>query len=326
MTAETKSRDTNSWIPAQLYKKPYLGLMAVGTLLSWQAFGHAFTIMQRTYLSETGIFAMNIILGILGLVCVWRGFEKDELTATCYGALGGALIWFGFFEYGFNHILPDILGGIPPLMGYDPNIGEFVYYNGGMKLLQASGLLAFPIIILLGLNKDTRCRFFKWFHRNFKLKPEAPTAGYRRQYSRITAMEYVFVTWFIYVVCLTMLDPRLFDPAGIAMPLIFLTYCVWCVYLIYKLTQQSGPAPTVRYAVGAGISIWLVPESLSGMQMMTEYWLKPFEYPILNSLIVLYMVVSAYILANAPDRGAKPKKKKVQDSQSTHAAQVAAAE
>ena len=129
MTTTAAAPEKSSGFPEKLYKKPYLGLMAVGTLLSWQAFGHAFTKLQWVFFdphykdfrdiglpdalfSINIIFTMNMLIGLAGLLCVWRGFDKDELTATCYGAVGGALIWFGFFEYSFSHILPDILSGI----------------------------------------------------------------------------------------------------------------------------------------------------------------------------------------------------------------------
>ncbi|MDH3978421.1 MAG: hypothetical protein OEU86_07885, partial [Gammaproteobacteria bacterium] len=170
-----------------------------------------------------------------------------------------------------------------------------------------------------------RCRFFKWFHRNLNLKPEAPTVGYRRQYSRITAMEYIFITWFIYIVDLIMLDPRLIGPDRmVALSIVFLSYCGWCVYLTYKLTEQSGPAPTIRYAIGAGIVIWLIPETLAATQIIEEFYLKPFEFPILMSCITAYMVISFYALANATDRGALPKKKRDRKPPSQEAAPVEA--
>ena len=292
-----------------VYKKPFLGLLAVFVLLAWQAFGHTLTVLLREVLDRhSTIYYAYFLFGATGLYCVWKGFGKDELTATCLGALGGGLIWFGWFEATFE-LLADIMK-VPPIMDTNPVTGkEYVYYGGGIQLLEMTGVLILPVLFMLGLNKDTRCRLFKWFHRNLKVKPETPTVGYRRQYSRITALEYIFVTWFIYFVCLLMLDKRLFAVGGPVMSGLFLLYCCWAAYLFYKVTQQSGPAPTIRYSMAAGIVIWLVPETLSAMQVITEIWLKPFDYPITMGLMTLFMIAGAWILYLAPDRGAAAKKK-----------------
>lgn len=310
MTETTAQSNTPAFsFVSRLYKKPLLGLYIMTIVMCWQAFGHVMTVLLREVLDKhSTIYYAYFLFGALGLGFVWKGFGKDELTQSCFGALGGGLIWFGWFEGTF-----ELLGRamqIPPLMAINPATGqEFVYYGPGIQLLQMSGVLILPLLILLGLNKDTRCRLFLWFHRR-GAKPETPTVGYRRQYSRITALEYIMVTWMIYVVCLVILDARLFAPGGAAMMSVFSVYIAWCGYLFYKLTQQSGVAPTVRYGMAAGICIWLIPETFANAQMMTEIWLKPFEFPITNALITLYMVIGGWIIYTAPDRGVLPKKKK----------------
>jgi len=312
----TAVQDKRTLIPAVVYKPPFLGLIAISTLLAYQMFGHTFTMIQREYLDHTVIFYMDLVIGAAGFVFVWKGFGKDELTATCYGALGGSLIWFGWFESTFElvagpmHIDTVMFNGTP-------------YFGGGLQILEATGAFIIPVLMLLGLNKDTRCRFFLWFHRNLKLKPETPTVGYRRQYSRITALEYIFITWFIYVVDLILLDPRIFEPRGMLMMGLFSVFTIWAGYLFfYKMPQQTGVAPTIRYAIGAGIVVWMVPETLAASQMMTEIWILPFEYPITMTLVTIFMFVGGYVLYTAPDRGALPKAKK---SQATGRTEQAAA-
>jgi len=294
----------SSLIPAMVYKRPYLGLIAISTLLTYQMFGHTFTMIQREYLNDTVIFYMDLVIGAIGFVCVWKGFGKDELTATCYGAVGGALIWFGWFESTF-----ELIAG--PMHIDEVMFNDAPYFGGGLQILEASGAFIIPVLMLLGLNKDTRCRFFLWFQRNLKLKPESSTVGYRRQYSRITALEYIFITWFIYVVDLILLDPRILGPESMLMMPLFGAFTIWAGYLFfYKMPQQTGVAPTIRYAIGAGIVVWMVPETLAAAEMMTEIWLLPFEYPITMTLVTLFMLIGGYVLFMAPDRGALPKVKK----------------
>jgi len=302
-TAVQKKR---SLIPAEVYKRPYLGLIAISTLLAYQMFGHTFTMIQREFLDHTVIFYMDLVIGAIGFVFVWKGFGKDELTSTCYGALGGVLIWFGWFESTFELIAGPMKIDIVMFNGTP-------YFGGGLQILEASGAVITPILMLLALNKDTRCRFFLWFQRNLNLKPESPTVGYRRQYSRITALEYIFITWFIYVIDLILLDPRILGPESMLMMGLFGAFTIWAGYLFfYKMPQQTGVAPTIRYAIGAGIVVWMIPETLAASQMMTEIWLKPFEYPITMTVVTIFMFSGGYVLYKAPDRGAQPKVKKSQ--------------
>jgi hypothetical protein len=300
-TAVQKKR---TLIPTRVYKPPFLGLIAILTLLAYQMFGHTFTMIQREFLDHATIFYMDLVIGAIGFVFVWKGFGKDELTSTCYGALGGVLIWFGWFESTFELIAGPMKIDIVMFNGTP-------YFSGGLQILKASGVFITPILMLLALNKDTRCRFFLWFQRNLNLKPESPTVGYRRQYSRITALEYIFITWFIYVVDLILLDPRIFEPGGMLMMGLFGVFSIWAGYLFfYKMPQQTGVAPTIRYAIGAGIVVWMIPETLAASQMMTEIWLKPFEYPIIMTLVTIFMFSGGYVLYKAPDRGVQPKVKK----------------
>jgi len=115
-------------IPALVYKRPFLGLIAISTLLTYQMFGHTFTMIQREYLDHTVIFYMDLVIGAIGFVCVWKGFGKDELTSTCYGALGGVLIWFGWFESTF-----ELIAG--PMKIDDVMFNGTPYFGGGLQIL-----------------------------------------------------------------------------------------------------------------------------------------------------------------------------------------------
>ena len=66
-------------------------------------------------------------------------------------------------------------------------------FTANLLLLQATGVFLIALLIWLGSNKDTHCRMFMWFHRNFKLTPARRTVGYKRQYSRIVALEVIML-------------------------------------------------------------------------------------------------------------------------------------
>ena len=103
------------------------------------------------------IYYAYFLFGAAGLYCVWKGFGKDELTATCLGALGGGLIWFGWFEATFE-LLADIMK-VPTIWMIDPATGapainpetgeQIPYYSGGIQLLEMTGVLILPVLFML---------------------------------------------------------------------------------------------------------------------------------------------------------------------------------
>ncbi len=95
------------------------------------------------------------------------------------------------------------------------------------------------------LNKDVRCRMLLWIRRRIGLGDTIgkPTQGYRPNVSRVAAFEYFFVTWFMYVLMITIIDPRLF---GLHHPVTYTLstlVCAWGLYLLYKCTQTAGSGP-----------------------------------------------------------------------------------
>ena len=76
MVTNEKRASTISWMPDAIYGRPWLGLVAVGTLLSFQMFGHSFTMIQREFLDHSQILVMDYIVGAFGMYCVWRGLAR----------------------------------------------------------------------------------------------------------------------------------------------------------------------------------------------------------------------------------------------------------
>jgi hypothetical protein len=142
------------------------------------------------------------------------------------------------------------------------------------------------MLVLLGANKDTRCRMFMWFHRNFRLRPDKMTAGYQRQYARIAAMETVFLIWTIYLFAIFINDPRgiRYDsPAAMA---ITVGFVAWSVYLVPKLLKIRGFGATFRYAIPVGNISWLPIEAFSRWGLYPEVWVKPVEFPLIMSAVL----------------------------------------
>ena len=287
MATTTVSEGRRTLFPSALYKKPLIGPLAFLTVFIWMAVGHTVTVLMHAAFPGDQVYYAAFILGLVAMGLIWLGFGKDDVTATLYGAAGAGLLWIGWFEFSFEfmgHFLNV------PWLEYQGN----PYFTPGIQMIEATALPLLGAVVLLGLNKDTRCRMFKWFHKNLRLKPEAPTVNYRRQYSRITAMEFIFITWVIYVIDLVILDPRILGPESMVAMGLIVAYLAWCIYLLYKLPQQSEVGLAMRYGMAVAIVVWMVPETASAAQLMTEIWLKPFEYPVTVSLITLTFFVLGF--------------------------------
>jgi len=295
MIEGTTIDDARQGFISQIHRPPYLGILAFFGVLLWFPIAHIIGGTLHATFPGGVEYLVGGMTGLLGFSLVWKGFKHDELTATCMGLFGGGLIWIGWFEYSFN-FFGEFLK-IEPLM-YD---GKAVI-NPNSQVIEASAVLFLAVLIFTGANKDTRCRMFMWFHRNFRLRPSAPTAGYRRQFSRIAAMEILFIVWFIHIVNITVRDPRVFGPFHPVRYATFGVFLVWGIYLLtFKLLKYRSMAGAIRYAIATTGILWLCVEMAARWGWFTERWGQFGKFPVENS-IILSMFILAGLLANVTMR------------------------
>ena len=268
-------------------KQPLAGILCLITVFCGLALGHTMVVLQ--WATTGGISVVDTLvsasIGTIGLVLVWKGLDRPENQATIMGYVGGLFIWVGFFEWTWHYfghwlqLTPVMDGDIPILMP-------------GLLMIQSTSLIVIMMLIFLGMNKDTRCRMFMWFHRNFKLRPGRMTSGYKRQHARTTAIETVFLIWFIYLCAITINDPRLIKYDSVAAMVITVGFLAWGIYLVPKLLKIRGLGATFRYAIPTGNILWLPVEAFSRWGLYPEVWVKPFEY----SMIML-MITAVFLAA-----------------------------
>ncbi|MDH5255645.1 MAG: hypothetical protein OEW72_06995, partial [Gammaproteobacteria bacterium] len=169
---------------------------------------------------------------------------------------------------------------------------------------QATSLIVIVLLIFFGANKDTRCRMFMWFHRNFRLRPGRMTAGYQRQHARTTAIETVFLIWFIYLCAITINDPRLIRYDSTAAMLITVGFLVWGLYLVNKLVKVRGVGAAFRYAIPTGNILWLPIEGFSRWGLYPEVWVKPLEYSFIMLSVLVTFAAAAVAVFRTPQLGA----------------------
>lgn len=287
---------------SRLEEAPWSGFLGLVLVLLGLALGHSWIVLQRHLTGvpsslDTGV---SLLVGAAGVALVWRGLRRPDNQATWLGYLGGNLIWIGWFEWTweyFGHWLqlaPVVDKGIPIL-------------SPGLLMIQSTGLVVLGLLILLGANKDTRCRMFMWFHRNLRLRPGTMTAGYQRQHARTAALETIFLIWFIYLCAITINDPRLVRYDSTAAIVITLGFLAWAGYLVPKLARIRGIGAALRYAIPTGNILWLPAEGLSRWGLYPEVWVKPLQYTVLMSCVLGgFILLSAALLGSPGLAPARP--------------------
>jgi len=256
---------------------PLLGILAFGVIITWRPMAHALTILMHEQLTGPVRVALSILVGAFGVWLMWKGFKRDETTASLMGILAGSLIWTGWAEEAFNGF--GAILQVEPLMWNGHPL-----FNAGLQMIEASVVPMLIVLILLGANKDTQCRMFLWFHRNLRITPGKRTAGYQRQISRVTTIEYIFVVWFFYVFNIIIFDPRVLGPDSTVTMLLLAAVFLWGCWLLWKLTQLRSSGAALRYAIPTVGCWWVLTESAAAMGLITEVWVRPREYPLIMSI------------------------------------------
>lgn len=279
--------------------KPAAAIFSLLMVWFGMALGHSLVVLQHSSL-PMGVIdtTLSWSLGLFGFALVWIGMRpRSEAQATILGYLGGNFIWCGIFEWTWRYYAHWL--ELEPIMA-----DGFMILSPELLLIQATTLLVVAMLIFLGANKDTRCRMFMWFHRNFKLTPARMTPGFKRQHARNAAMETVFLIWTIYLFAIWINDPRGIRYDSVAAMVITVGFVIWSIYLISKLLKIRGLGPIYKYAIATGSISWLPIEAFSRWGLYPEVWIKPQEYSVLMSIVLLLFVGGALGMLS-PDKEQK---------------------
>lgn len=281
-------------------KPPFVGAISLVMVWFGLALGHSMVVLQHGMTGGPSVVdtLISATIGITGIVLVWIGLKRPETQATMLGYIGGNLIWIGIFEWTwlyFAHWLD-----LKPILD-----DGMMILSGELLMIQATGLIVVTMLIFLGANKDTRCRMFMWFHRNLRIRPGQMTAGYKRQHSRITAMETVFLIWTIYLFAIIINDPRLIKYDSVAAMIITVGFVIWGIYLANKLFKVRGMGAAFRYAIPTGNILWLPIEAFSRWGLYPEIWIKPTEYAgVMTVALILFATAVAIFYRNGQQQRA----------------------
>lgn len=241
-------------------------------------------------------YLVAFIIGCGGVVLVFKGLKHDEVKGSLMGFLGGMLVWDSWFEMGmafFEHqnAIPMVkdAAGTPTLLG-------------SHVIIEMSGVFLLTTLLVTLFQKDMRCRMLLWIRKTLGLREGTgkPTAGLKPQIARVAFNEYIYVTWFMYVFMIALIDPRI---AGLHHPV---TYAVsaavfaWSVYLLYKQLKQNEVGLMIRYAIGAAGVAWYNVEIIVLWDWVDEYWVRPDLYPTACLLTIAAFIALARFIWVTP--------------------------
>lgn len=276
----TERRLTTFW-----HRRPVVGLLAVTAGLLGQWFRHAIFPLAEAAFGADYYWSL-LLLGLLGVMLVWRGLAEAEIPATWKGYVGGLFVWVGWFEFGF-HYFADTFS--VPAYQASPRLVS----SPDLNMVQASFPIFVAIFVLFGLfNRQTKCNMMRWIHRNLGINPGLPVPGVQRSFARITALETVFVIWFCYAVWLFI------TYFGASMPIMMGAYALWAAWFVYifvRLLKIQNPGYAFRYGIPVGIIGWVLIATPSHMGLFPVVWLMPFDFP-LSSLTALAVFVGTLLL------------------------------
>jgi len=246
--------------------------------------------LQRAFIPSPSTLdtAVSMTMGCAGIVATWIGINAGEPRGSLLGYVGGALIWMGFFEWSWMFFSASL--GIDPLI-----VNGVPMLPPSLLLVQASVFIFLPMCVLIAANKDTRCRMMLWVRRRLRLPIGTATAAYRPQPARVAAVETIFVIWFIYLLNISLYDPRLLGQSAVA-TLVVVGVLVWAVYLIRRLMRISDAGLAIRYAIPTAYLVSVPVDALAMRGFYPAVWVQPLDYPLAAVGFVAAFAVAARLL------------------------------
>jgi hypothetical protein len=276
------------------YQAPLPALLAFITVFAWQAIGHFLMYQMEHAWFHDHVFLAAFVIGAVGVWAIWFGRDKAENAATLLGFVGGNLIWLSWIEFSFVYVAND-LGVKPITWGAKDTLPEY------RVMLSSIGVL-FASLLFFFFNRDTRCNAFMWLHRTLRLDPGEKTSAQHRNVCSIVAMETIYVTWFFYIVLLTLYNPTFFGTDHWVTFAACGFFFVWAIYLIRRLWWFQRMAPALRYAIPTGIILWNVVEILEKWGHIDEIWVQPQKYAFEIGVTVAAFLLTILLAVVSPAR------------------------
>ena len=280
------------------YKK---GVFAFIIVLLFMPIGHALMILNEG-IFEHQKFIGAFVIGLIGAFSLVWGIIKNhnKSVATIMGLLAGILVWTGWVEFSFVWIAEKL--EVAPLM----ENGEIATKPEYLVMMSSLGLLLTLLVFFVFSN--TKCQFFNWFQKVFKLRARISKTGSN---SKLTAMvtfiETIMILWTFYIVLLLVYDKDIAGDKHPATYIVAFGSLFWSLYLFLNLIRINKYDYAIRYAVPTVIIFWNFIEVIGRWNLFKEIWVHPFEHWLENSIILFMLLLFSayYVIENYKQKNKK---------------------
>lgn len=271
------------------YRPPFIGMFAVGLVVLLQALGHTHMVLLERIFGEGSLYWIAGIEGLIGAAAVIIGSKiGDEVWATWLGFFGGTNLWNGWVEFAFVYYANRYAVQGLADRGIVVTKPEYLIMPSSLGIVLAIG-------IYFLLNRETRCNAFRWLHKHVGLNVGDPTPGYKRNFAAITAVEYVSIAWFFYMVLLLLYDRKLLGDHHPVTYASFFLFMIWAFYLTPRVLKFTRATAALRYAIPTAAVWWTCIELLGRWNVTKEIWIQPEKY-VLEMLLILAAFIVFVIL------------------------------
>lgn len=228
------------------------------------------TVELRTLPVTRFLVYTTLALTLFGIFLLWTTSRiESDATQSIIGIFAGNLLWTGGIEYGLTIAARTL--GVGKAVGVVD--GQLVAIYGEYVLLKHTwGVLAIVMGYLLFL-ESSRCPIFLWWRKHVPTMRGALATGRIDNFGPRSAFQYATTVWGFYLLLLWAYDEQVFGVWSLTTKGILFASLAGSMYCVYRLHQQNGWGPAVRYAVGAMIVVWTPIEIFAKWGVLREPWL-----------------------------------------------------
>ncbi len=233
----------------------------------------AFVIAVRDLIGYENAGGLFLSIGALAAILLLVGTKRnEEVSGTLLGFVAGMLIWIGWASYSFK--FNEVSLGLPM-----PEVAPGVVWPAHLLYIKGSFGICVATLLFFVFNKNSQCNAFRWIQKTGRLNLGDPGPGQGRNYCRITFLETLYVTWFLYGASLFLGDGRFLGYGHPVTYGIAALLTVWGCYLLWRLMKFTRVMAAIRYAIPTKAIFWIPFGELAPRYgYYDEVWLKPVEY------------------------------------------------
>lgn len=271
-----------------------VGVICFFVVLLFMPLGHTLMILNEKVFMANKLTSA-FILGGCGVVLLFLGLIQNKRAAisTLLGFVSAVLIWTGWVEFSFVWVAERL--NVPALTEH----GEVVTKPEYLIMVSSLGVLS--CIMLYFLFTQTKCQFFVWFQKFFRMEGYIKiNANVVKPVAMTAFIETIMIIWLFYIVLLLLYDKSLI---GEQHPLTYVAAFgsfAWSLYLFSNLLTIKKFDYAIRYAVPTVVIFWNFVEIMGRWNLLKEIWIYPFEHWVENTIIlsILLFFIGYYFYKN----------------------------